>query len=269
MGEIHIFDVKKWIRYYGTDLDEIHFPVNFSLLGLDWNAESIRAKVDELEQNLPPGAWPNYVLANHDDLRIRTRYGSKNTRSAAMLLLTLRGTPCLYYGDEIGMKDVDIPPEMRLDPAGIRQEGQSRDGNRTPMHWSSEPWAGFSPPETKDTWLPIADDYQHINVEFQLQDPESILNYYRTLLQIRKEHPALQVGDYQSLSQVPEGCYLYTRQQKNETFLVVINFTSAEIDLDHPLLEGGNPLLSSLSGRNGPIKLPLILRPHESILVQL
>ncbi len=171
MGEIHIFNLEDWVLYYGEDLDEIHFPINFSLLGADWQADPIQKLVDDLEASLPPDAWPNYVLANHDDQRILSRYGKDHARSAAMLLLTLRGTPVLYYGDEIGMKDVDIPPELCLDPAGIRQEGQGRDPNRTPMQWSGETWAGFSPPQTQKTWLPIAEDYKEINVTESTERP--------------------------------------------------------------------------------------------------
>jgi len=269
MGEIHIFNMDEWVLYYGKDLDEIHFPINFSLLGANWQAESIRTLVEGLEFSLPPGAWPNYVLANHDDQRILSRYGIKNARSAAMLLLTLRGTPILYYGDEIGMKDVDIPPKLCLDPAGIRQAGQGRDPSRTPMQWSNETWAGFSPPHTQKTWLPIANDFQEINLKNQLKDPDSIFSFYRNLLQLRKRYPALQTGDYHSLPDTPQGCYLYTRYNEEEKLLIAINFTSQEQILDPSPLHGGKLLLSSLPERDYTITTPFILRPHESILVLL
>lgn len=269
MGEIHIFNMDEWVLYYGKDLDEIHFPINFSLLGANWQADSIRKLVEDLESSLPPGAWPNYVLANHDDQRILSRYGTENARSAAMLLLTLRGTPVLYYGDEIGMKDVDIPPELRLDPAGIRQSGQGRDPNRTPMQWSNEIWAGFSPPHVQKTWLPISDDHKDINLKEQLNDPDSIFSYYRDLLKLRKRHPALQTGDYQSLKETPDGCYLYIRQNEEEQLLIAINFTSQEQVLDPSHLHGGKLLLSSLPERDNTITTPFALRPNESILVLL
>jgi len=249
MGEIHIFDLDEWALYYGKDLDEIHFPINFTLMGADWKAESIRSLVEDIESSLPPGAWPNYVLANHDDQRIISRYGKENARSAAMLLLTLRGTPVLYYGDEIGMKDVDIPPRLCQDPAGIRQPGQGRDPNRTPMQWSSESWAGFSPAHAQHTWLPIADDYQEINVKYQLDDPDSFLSYYQDLLKIRKIHPALQTGDYHTLPDAPDGCFLYIRQNEEEQILIAINFTSQEKILDIPGLYDGTLLLSSIPRR--------------------
>ena len=269
MGEIHIFDLDEWVLYYGENLDEIHFPINFTLLGAEWQAGQIRDLVENLESSLPPGAWPNYVLANHDDQRIMSRYGKDAARSAAMLLLTLRGTPVLYYGDEIGMKDVEIPPELCLDPAGIRQEGQGRDPNRTPMQWTDEVWAGFSPPQTKKTWLPLADDYQEINVKDQQNDSDSILSYYRNLLKIRKQHPALQTGDYHSLPEVPDGVYLYNRQNEEEQILIAINFTFHEQIVYLPDAESGTLLLSSLPGRAKIIKTPIILQPNESILVLL
>jgi len=269
MGEIHIFDLDEWVLYYGENQDEIHFPINFTLLGSEWQAGSIQNLVENLESCLPPDAWPNYVLANHDDLRIMTRYGKEAARSAATLLLTLRGTPVLYYGDEIGMKDVDIPPERCLDPAGIRQAGQGRDPNRTPMHWSDEAWAGFSPPQSKMTWLPLANDYMSNNVKDQLNDPDSILSYYRDLLNIRKQHPALQTGEYHSLSGVQEGCFLYIRQNKDEKILVAINFTSHEQIIQNSEVKSGVLLLSSLPGRDKTIASPFPLGPNESIVVQL
>jgi glycosidase len=269
MGEIHIFDLDEWVLYYGRDLDEIHFPINFTLLGVDWQADLIRGLVEDLESVLPPGAWPNYVLANHDDQRIISRYGQDRARSAATLLLTLRGTPVLYYGDEIGMKDVDIPPELCLDPAGLRQVGQGRDPNRTPMQWSADSWAGFSPENTQHTWLPIAEDYQTTNVAKQLNDPGSMLSYYRKLLQIRKQYAALQTGGYQSLADTPDGCYLYIRQKEEEKILIAINFTSQEQILGTSHLPGGKLLLSSLAGRKAALTIPYTLLPNESILVLL
>lgn len=269
MGEIHIFNLEEWVLYYGKALDELHFPINFTLLGSDWEVESIRNLVEDLESSLPPGAWPNYVLANHDDQRIMSRYGKDQARNAAMLLLTLRGTPVLYYGDEIGMEDVDIPAGLCLDPAGLRQSEQGRDPYRTPMQWSNEVWAGFSPTHTQKTWLPIADDYRETNVSLQLKEEDSILSFYRNLLKIRKQYSALQTGDYLSVPESPDGCYLYKRQNTDECFLIAINFTSQEQILDLPDLQGGKLLLSSFPGSEAKTVTPFTLQPNESILVLL
>jgi len=221
-----------------------------------------------MEGILPQGAWPNYVLANHDDKRILTRVGPEQARNAAMLLLTLRGTPILYYGDEIGMSDVDIPPELCLDPAGLRQPGQGRDPNRTPMQWSAEPWAGFSPPEANKTWLPIADDFQDVNVQTQQDDPDSQLSFYQELLSLRKSHAVLHAGDYRSIPQSPEGCYIFQRENKEEKVLVMINFTSRHIMIDPSIMNGGKLLLSTYSERE-PGLIEFTLHPNEGVLILL
>jgi glycosidase len=269
MGEIHIFEWEEWVQYYGQELDEIHFPINFTLLGAEWEAERIRDLVEELEGHLPAGAWPNYVLANHDDKRISSRYGKERVRSAATLLLTLRGTPCLYYGDEIGMEDVDIPPELCLDPAGLRQEGQGRDPNRTPMQWSSAPWAGFSPQATDKTWLPVAENYPEINVDQQIKDPDSTLNFYRKLLQVRKENTALQIGLYRSLPDAPENCFLYYREHGEDKILVAINFSDRKQILDIPDLENATLLLSSDQTQEIHHSPPYQLKPNQSMIFKI
>jgi len=138
VGEIHIFDWREWVKYYGQ-LDELHMPFNFALLWAKWEAQSVRQVVDSLEAVLPPGAWPNYVLGNHDEPRLASRYGREQARVAALLLLTLRGTPTLYQGDELGMVNADIPADQQQDPYGLRVPGMGRDGCRTPMQWSDAP----------------------------------------------------------------------------------------------------------------------------------
>jgi glycosidase len=269
MGEIHIFNWEEWVTYYGKNLDEIHLPVNFTLLGAAWEAEQVRNLVEELESALPDGAWPNYVLGNHDDHRISSRYGPDQSRIAAMLLLTLRGTPILYYGDEIGMHDVVIPPHLEQDPAGLRQPGQGRDPNRTPMQWSGAEMAGFSPPGTENTWLPLAEDYQEINVEDQINRSDSMLRLYQDLIKIRKEHPALQSGRYYSIPDTPKGCFLYQRENEQECILIGLNFTDQPCSIDPDLTAGGILLLSTHNKRNHINTSLQSLEPNEGVLIQL
>src|SRR5436309_1331286 len=126
-----------------------------------WNEEVPRAIVEEWERLLPHHAWPDYTLSNHDRSRAASRYGPRRARVAALMLLTLRGTPFIYYGEEIGMTDVTIPPERVVDVDG-------RDGERTPMQWDATPNAGFS---TGRPWLPMAPDAQRVNVAAQRHDP--------------------------------------------------------------------------------------------------
>jgi alpha-glucosidase len=150
IGEIYL-PIERLVAYYGVDLSGTHLPFNFALLNAPWNARHIARLIDEYEAALPHGGWPNWVLGNHDRSRIASRIGREQIRVAAMLLLTLRGTPTIYYGEEIGMAQVSIPPERVQDPFEKNVPGLGRDGCRTPMEWSSEPHAGFS---TVDSWLP-------------------------------------------------------------------------------------------------------------------
>jgi alpha-glucosidase len=270
IGEIHISNWEEWANYYGKELDELHLPFNFQLLGVPWDASAFRRVVDSLEAALPPGAWPNYVLGNHDESRLATRYGPARARVAAMLLLTLRGTPTLYYGDEIGMEDVPIPPHRQQDPWGLRVPGLGRDPCRTPMQWSPEPNAGFSPPSCTGLWLPLAAGYQEINVERQLADPCSMLTLYRRLLAYRKASPALQHGEYKALDAVPHECYVYVRLVADQRVLVAVNFSSQEQRLVLPSLVGSTVALSTHLDRAEMLcKGELALRGDEGVILEL
>ena len=195
IGEIHDFDMANWARYYGEQSDEFHLPFYFGLIGVPWQAVEVRRRVDSVEAVLPADGWPNYVLGNHDEHRIVARYGRRAARVAAMLLLTLRGTPTMYYGDEIGMDDVDVPPEKEVDPWGLQMPGLGlgRDPERTPMQWSAAPNAGFAEANV-EPWLPLADDFEKVNVEAQREDAGSLLHLYKQLLTLRRESAALHGG---------------------------------------------------------------------------
>ena len=266
VGEVYLEDIQDWASYYGKQLDELHLPFNFRLIRTPWNAAAVRRSVDELEAMLPPGAWPNYVLGNHDQHRLVSRIGTTQVRVAAMLLLTLRGTPTLYYGDEIGMTDVLILPEQQLDPFGLRVPGLGRDPCRTPMQWSPEPNAGFSASDTPGLWLPLASDYQQVNVERQLADPTSILSLYRRLLAYRKATPALQWGSYQAVDGVPEACYVFVRQADDQRVLVALNFSDQEQRVALPQWGRGQIVLSTHLDRQEIVALSrLVLRGSEGV----
>lgn len=271
IGEIHIFDWQEWVSYYGEELDEFHMPFNFSLLGVDWEPEQIRAKVEQLESVLPPGAWPSYVLGNHDESRLASRIGIENTRLAAMLLLTLRGTPTIYYGEEIGMTDVRISPDRELDPAGLQQPGQDqgRDPCRTPMQWTAGPLAGFSPQTAQTPWLPVAENQAQVNVAKQLSERDSLLNLYRALLDIRKKHAALQTGPYQTFVNAPEDCYFYLRESSGERYLICLNFSKEERPLPEELVQDASVLLSTYLDREGLVKGDQLLRPLEGCILKI
>lgn len=232
--------------------------------------------MDGLEAALPKGAWPNYVLGNHDEPRLASRYGREQARMAAMLLLTLRGTPTLYYGDEIGMTNVPIPPEKEQDPFGKRVPGLGlgRDPDRTPMQWEASPNAGFAAPEVKDLWLPLAPDYQEVNVSHQLADPRSMLNLYRRLLAYRRATPTLQWGNYRALDPgtptAQEACFVFLRQADEQRVLVTLNFSSQEQKLSLPELGSGEIVVSTAMDREGKVNLAdFSLRGSEGLTVQI
>src|SRR5690606_13354635 len=172
-----------------------HLPFNFQLIQLPWNAQDIATAIDQYEGALPGESWPNWVLSNHDRPRIASRVGEAQARIAAMLLLTLRGTPTLYYGDEIGMRDEPIPIDEIVDPQGLNmpEKDLSRDPARTPMQWDEGLYAGFS---NAKPWLRIARNYARVNVERLRQDPYSMLVLHHKLLKLRNQEPALQLGTY-------------------------------------------------------------------------
>jgi alpha-glucosidase len=270
VGEIHIFDWPAWAGYYGKNLDEIHMPFNFTLLGVKWQAQAVRSLVDRLESVLPPGAWPNYVLGNHDEPRLASHLGKEAARMAAMLLLTLRGTPTLYYGDEIGMTDVPIPVEKVQDPWGKRVPGLGRDPQRTPMQWTGDPNAGFSSADPQALWLPLSHDYQKSNVAVELNDPRSILNLYRSLLSYRRSHLSLQAGDYQPLDQMPESVFAYLRRAHGfPGILVLLNFAAEAVQVRLPGNWSGHLVLSTYMDQEGEIDLKhLTLRAYEGLLIE-
>jgi alpha-glucosidase len=217
IGEMYL-PTDKVVDYYGYNNRGAHLPGNFQLLLASWNAREIALGIDKYEGALPKDAWPNWVIGNHDRPRVATRYGQAQARVAAVLLLTLRGTPTLYYGDELGMRNVPIPPDEVKDPQGLNG-GESRDPQRTPMQWDGGPNAGFT---TGGPWLPLSENYREENVKAQREDPASVLSLYRRLLSLRRAEPALHIGTY---APVPaDGSIVaYLREAGNKRFLVVLN----------------------------------------------
>jgi alpha-glucosidase len=271
IGEIHIFDRPLWASYYGVDLDELHMPFNFDLVNATWNAQTIRQSVEALETHLPPGAWPNYVLGNHDEPRIIDRVGPALARLAMLLLLTLRGTPTLYYGDEIGMHNGDISPDQVRDPMEKNMPGigLGRDPERTPMQWDSGPNAGFCPPGV-EPWLPIPADYKQINVAVEKEAPSSLLTLTHRLIGLRRSLPALSRGSFNVIKGVPDDCFVYLRQLGGLNCLVVLNFSQQEQVVRLPEMGDGRILLSTHLDRDESIDLAsLRLRGKEGCLLKL
>jgi alpha-glucosidase len=267
IGEIHVFDWPKWASYYGRDLDELHLPFNFGLLGIEWDAAQVRELVATMEQVIPPGGWPNYVLGNHDESRIASRVGPEQARVAMMLLLTLRGTPTLYNGDELGMVDVPVPLDAVQDPFGRNLGTMGRDPERSPMLWDASPNAGFTTPEATP-WLPIEDGYELLNVEAQLADPSSMLTLTRRLLTLRRNSRALMVGDYHEVGGVSDDCFVYERISGADRYLIALNFTSEPREIEIPGHPLGSIALSTHLDRDGEELLTTFeLRAHEGCVV--
>ena len=266
IGEIYL-PFERLVAYYGRDLGGVHLPFNFALLQAPWRARTIAKLIDEYELLLPAGGWPNWVLGNHDCARIATRVGPDQSRVAAMLLLTLRGTPTIYYGDELGMVQVSVPAERVSDPLERNMPGfgLGRDGARTPMQWDRAAFGGFS---RHEPWLPLADDFSIRNVLDQAQSEDSMLNLYRRLISLRRRTPALVIGSYRRVASEGE-VLVFVRQHTRESVLVALNFGSSAATVDvgqkGPL---GRILLSSRGSRDGePVGGRLELQGNEGLVI--
>jgi alpha-glucosidase len=266
IGEIYL-PVERLVAYYGLERPGVHLPFNFQLIHAPWNACEIERMIVEYDRLVPEGEWPNWVLGNHDQHRIASRIGPQQARIAAMLLLTLRGTPTLYYGDEIGMADVAIPPDRIQDPAEKNEPGLGlgRDPERTPMQWTASSYAGFS---TVEPWLPLAQDYRTKNVEALAHDPRSILTLYKRLIDLRRGRAALSIGAYRELI-CAGNVMVYERRHGSECMLVALNFghDAERVELDKT---SGRIVLSTLLDRSDePVSGKLELRPDEGVVVEL
>lgn len=268
VGEIYL-PVERLMAYYGASGKGAHLPFNFQLVRLPWNAKEVAQAVERYEALLPSYAWPNWVLGNHDKPRIATRAGAAQARVAAMLLLTLRGTPTMYYGDEIGMRDVPIPPEQVQDPfeKNVPGLGLGRDPVRTPMQWTGGENAGFS---TAEPWLPLAADYKELNVAMEREDSTSLLTFYRRLIELRRAETPLSVGSYAAL---PAGDDLmaYMRKTGDRRLLIVLNFGAQPRRFKLADLQSRATLLLStyLDGERQELGDGVLLRGNEGVIIEL
>jgi len=173
---------------------------------------------------LPADGWPNWVLGNHDQPRITSRVGLQQAKVAGMLLLTLRGTPTIYYGDELGMRDVPIPFREVVDPQGLNMPDKnlSRDPGRTPMQWDNSENAGFT---NGKPWLRVDRNFQRVNVQSEKTDPYSMLSFYKKLLDLRRKEPSLAVGNYHPVGSDPQVMAFIRESEDHDKFLIVLNFS--------------------------------------------
>jgi alpha-glucosidase len=275
IGEIYL-PLPELMKYYGAapKLGGANLPFNFKLIQTPWEAGAIAEVIREYESLLPTEAWPNYVLGNHDQSRLATRVGPLQARAAAMLLLTLRGTPTMYYGDELGMKDVPIAAEQVRDPAA-RDGGKGRDPERSPMLWVDAPHAGFTTPDATP-WLPLMEGWERLNASTQAREPRSMFTLYRRLLGLRRLHDTLHAGAIAEV--VAEGSVLRYRRVAVEDgestdFLVLLNLGGEVATAEAP---AGTVVLTTLldgeGARTGTEEggaAPIAIEAGEGLLVAL
>jgi alpha-glucosidase len=264
IGEIYLpFD--QLAAYYGQDLKGAQLPFNFHLILCRWNAEAIAQVITEYEAALPVGAWPNWVMGNHDQSRIATRIGSAQARIAAVLLLTLRGTPTMYYGDEIGMTDTLIPAAEVQDPAEKNEpgKGMGRDPERTPMQWDSSRFAGF----TRGTpWLRLGADYATVNVATLSGQSDSVLSLYRTLIRMRNGTAALNSGRVEGVASNAH-ILRYERVDEGQRFTILLNFNQS--DGEAPIAAGHIVVSTHMDRSGDAVESMVSLRPFEGVVIKL
>jgi alpha-glucosidase len=269
IGEAYL-PIDRLMAYYGAGLAGFQLPFNFHLLSTPWEAGAIAGLIERYEAALPQGAWPNWVLGNHDRSRIASRLGPAQARVAAMLLLTLRGTPTIYQGEEIGMTDVPIPPERVQDPWEWRVPGLGlgRDPVRTPMQWDAGTGAGFT--SAAEPWLPLAEDRRSVNVAAQECDVSSMLSLYRALLALRRAEPALSVGTYASIAVGVDEVLAYERRDEatDRRLCIALNLGNRLRALASFAPEAKILLSTRLDQPSGVIQGAIYLRPAEGIVVE-
>ena len=263
IGEIYL-PIARLVTYYGTNQSGVHLPFNFQLVTTDWQVDKIYALINQYEGSLAPKNWPNWVLGNHDQSRIASRTSESQARLAAVLLFTLRGTPIVYYGDELGMHDVPVPPDRQQDMKN-NDSDTNRDPQRTPMQWSNEPYAGFS---STEPWLPVSDDYSQQNVAYQQDDPNSMVSFYRRLIRLRQRELALQLGSFVPLG-LEDELMQYERTHHGSTVRVVLNFGSEPvrypIGTDYP----GKIIFSFSEGKESLTTNDITIAGEEAVIIKL
>jgi len=287
------------VAFHGTGDDELHLVFNFPLMRVGrLTPAHIRANQAVRLAELPPGAWPCNTLGNHDTPRVWSQYGDgvHNAGLARLhlaLILTLKGTPFLYNGEEIGMADLELTnmsqvrdttainqyrvmtEKLRMPPQEALRAAvaSTRDRCRSPLQWSSAPNAGFSPPDVPP-WLPVNPNYTiGVNVAAQEGDSTSLLNFYRRMVHLRKSTPALIAGDYHALHPHSQDYFAFLRHdaENGQTCLVVLNFSGEEQTVIFDLSDKQPRLLFSSQARDGqPLALDwLSLAPFEIFIAEL
>ncbi|MDP1846510.1 MAG: alpha-amylase family glycosyl hydrolase [Solirubrobacteraceae bacterium] len=266
VGETYVLELDELLPFYGTGRDELHLAFNFLFVHADLDADQMREIVEGVEAGLPPDAWPVYTGSNHDAGRLTTRWAQddeRRARAALLILLTLRGTPFLYYGDEIALPNVPLDAETALDPVARRtgDPSDNRDVCRTPMPWTDAPGGGFTTAEATP-WLPFGDLAAH-NVAAQRDDPASTLHLVRDLIALRRGTTDLTAGAYVTLD-APAGAWAYRR---GDGFAVAVNLSDAPVTVEG--LDGAVAIATDRARDGEPVAGALELGPWEGAVVEL
>jgi len=248
VGEVNPeLPIESVVALHGTPGDPLlDMPFNLGLLRTPFTAQALAGHLADYDAAVPPWAWPNVTLGNHDVSRLASRLGGKSARCAALLLLTARATPFLYNGDELGLTDVAIAADQVRDPWEARAPGRGRDRNRSPVPWDDHsPGAGFT---TGRPWLPVGAENKRRAVARQVSDPGSILSLYRALLRLRRTHPVLVQGEQDTDSPQPDLLRVHRWQHGPPAagLLVLINTADTDTVVDESHLLGyTSPVLCS------------------------
>jgi alpha-glucosidase len=265
IGETYVLEPEAFARFYGGDDDELNLAFNFMLLHAKFDATELREAVERAEGLLPASAWPVWTGGNHDSHRFPTRWAEndpRRARAALVMLMGLRGTPFLYYGDEIGMVDTKVPVDRILDPVGkFHGARMGRDDERTPMHWTADPGAGFSTPGV-EPWLPYG-DFGACNVADQYDDHDSTLTLTRDLVALRESNADLARGAYQTLPGSDDKVWVW---QRGDSTVVACNFSDEPAALAG--MGAGSIALSTVRARAGEtVDGTLHLAPCEAAIL--
>lgn len=255
-----------------TKPGRLNLAFNFEFMHVpEFKASLFRKMVEDTERIFGDLSWPCYVLGNHDTRRVRSRYDGENSiercKLLATMLLTLRGTAFIYYGEEIGMEETVIPYEEIQDPEGknLWPEKPGRDGCRTPMQWDDSQYAGFS---RVKPWLPVNENKSEVNVAHQESDPNSLLNHYRSLIKLRKDYEVLKWGKLQVLESSRE-VFAYLRSWRGKRIVVVLNFLGETISAGLQLSEKAQVLHSNRRQPGEVCSLhDLKLHPYEALVME-
>lgn len=266
VGETFLGGAARAADYVSKDLLHAAFSFDFTSSNLfyPWNAAWVLKQILQRESLFTGERWPTTVMSNHDLPRAASRYSrgevDAQAKIAMTLLLTLRGTPFIYYGEEIGMRNIRLKRSEILDPPGKRYWPffKGRDICRSPMQWDGSPFAGFS---TAKPWLPVHPNYVRRNVAAQSEDPGSLLNFTRKLIALRKESPALRSGEFVPLMDCPPGVLAYLRRMDEQTIQIVLNFNGRETPFPAARSEGRTLFTTEQGGLSGR------LAPNEILLV--